>query len=138
MRKTTLVLMTALAGTLAGCHAGGGLMGRDRPDEFAVQRQAPLVVPPDFALQPPQPGAPRPVESNVQQQTLEALFGGPAARSDVENNTLSRAGSADPGIRSSVGDPKTNTVGKGDVTRDILAAPQGDGREAQTSTTKGA
>ena len=25
----------------------------------------------------------------------------------------------------------TNTVAKGDLTRDILAAPQGDGREAQ-------
>jgi hypothetical protein len=137
MRKTTLVLLTALAGTLAGCGSGGGLMGRDRPDEFAVQRQAPLVVPPDFALQPPQPGAPRPAESNVQQQTLEALFGGPAARSDVERNTLSRAGSADPGIRSTVGDPSTNTVAKGAVTRDILSAPQGDGREAQT-TAKGA
>ena len=73
----------------------------------------------------------------MQQQTLQALFGGPQARSDVENNTLSRAGSADAGIRSSVGDPATNTVSKGDVTRDILAAPQGDGREAQTST-KGA
>lgn len=137
MRKTTLVLLTALAGTLAGCGSGGGLMGRDRPDEFAVQRQAPLVVPPDFALQPPQPGAPRPADSNVQTQTLEALFGGPQARSDVESTTLSRAGSADPGIRSAVGDPATNTVSKGDVTRDILAAPQGDGREAQTSA-KGA
>ncbi len=136
MRKTTLVLLTALAGTLAGCGSGGGLMGRDRPDEFAVQRQAPLVVPPDFSLSPPKPGAPRPAESNVQQQTLEAVFGGSAARSDVERNTLSRAGSADAGIRSSVGDPGTNTVSKGDVTRDILAAPQGDGREAQTSTTK--
>src|ERR1700712_1970809 len=129
MRKTTLVLLTALAATLAGCGSGGGLMGRDRPDEFAVQRQAPLVVPPDFSLQPPKPGAPRPAESNVQQQTLEAVFGGSAARSDVERNTLSRAGAADPGIRSSVGDPGTNTVSKGDVTRDILAAPQGDGRE---------
>ena len=139
MRKTTLVLLTALAGTLAGCGSGGGLMGRDRPDEFAVQRQAPLVVPPDFSLQPPQPGAPRPAEGNIQQQTLQALFGGPQARSDVENNALSRAGSADAGIRSSVGDPGTNTVSKGDVTRDILAAPQGDVREAQTTTTtKGA
>jgi hypothetical protein len=55
----------------------------------------------------------------------------------VERNTLSRAGSADPGIRSTVGDPSTNTVAKGAVTRDILSAPQGDGREAQT-TAKGA
>ncbi|MFT4025293.1 MAG: DUF3035 domain-containing protein [Novosphingobium sp.] len=135
MRKTTLVLLTALAGTLAGCGSGGGLFNRARPDEFAVQRQAPLVVPPDFSLQPPQPGAPRPAESNVQTQTLEALFGGPQARSDVENNTLSRAGSAAPSIRSTVGDPQTNTVAKGTVTRDILSAPQGDGREAQTTTT---
>src|ERR1700712_1465672 len=103
MRKTTLVLLTALAGTLAGCGSGGGLMGRDRPDGFAVQRQAPLVVPPDFSLQPPQPGAPRPAEGNIQQQTLQALFGGPQARSDVENNALSRAGQADAGSPSSLG-----------------------------------
>ena len=100
MRKTTLVLLVAGTVTLAGCGAGGGLFNRERPDEFAVQRQAPLVVPPDFALQPPQPGAPRPAESSVQQQTLDALFGGPQARSDIENNALSRAGTAAPSIRS--------------------------------------
>jgi hypothetical protein len=135
MRKTPLVLLTALAATLAGCGSSGGLMGRARPDEFAVQRQAPLVVPPDFSLQPPQPGAPRPAESNVRQQTLEALFGGPQARSDIETSTLGRAGTAAASIRSTVGDPQTNTVAKGSVTRDILAAPQGDGKEAQAATT---
>lgn len=133
MRKTTLVLLTATTALLAGCGSGGGLLNRDRPDEFAVQRQAPLVVPPDFALQPPQPGAPRPSESNLQQQSLDALFGGPQARSDVENSALGQAGTAAPSIRSTVGDPATNTVSKGSVTRDILSAPQGDGREAQTS-----
>lgn len=138
MRKTTLVLLTATTAMLAGCGGGGGLFNRERPDEFAVQRQAPLVVPPDFALQPPQPGAPRPAESNTQTQTLDALFGGPQARSDVENNALSRAGQAAPSIRSTVGDAGTNTVNKGAVTRDILSAPQGDGREAQTATTPGA
>ena len=63
--------------------------------------------------------------------TLDALFGGPAPRSQVEAAALSRAGEAAPGIRSSVGDPKTQTVAKGRVTRDILAAPQGDGGSAQ-------
>ena len=29
-------------------------------------------------------------------------------------------------------DWRTNTVAKGELTRDIIAAPQGDGREAQT------
>ena len=73
-------------------------------------------------------------DRNTQQQTLDALFGGPAPRSEVEKNTVGRAGSSSPGIRSSVGDPQTNTVAKGELTRDILSAPQGDGREAQAST----
>lgn len=135
MRKSIPLL--ALAGTsllLAGCGSSGGLLSRARPDEFAVQRQAPLVVPPDFALTPPQPGAPRPTDAGGQQQTLDALFGGTAPRSEIERNAVSRAGTAAPGIRSAVGDPQTNTVAKGDVTRDIIAAPQGDGREAQVAT----
>lgn len=134
MRKiTALILATAGASMLAGCGGGGGLFDRARPDEFAVQRQAPLVVPPDFSLEPPQPGEPRPSERALQQQTLDALFGGPSARSDVESKTVSRAGDAAPGIRSSVGDPQTHTVAKGSVTRDILAAPEGDGQAARTA-----
>jgi hypothetical protein len=131
MRKiTALILAAATSALLAGCGSSG-LLNRERPDEFAVQRQSPLIVPPDFALVPPKQGAPRPIESSTQQQTLDALFGGPAQRSAVERNTVSRAGTSAPGIRSSVGDTATNTVAKGEITRDILAAPQGDGREAQ-------
>lgn len=129
---TALALATAGAAMLAGC-GGSGLFNRERPDEFAVQRQTPLVVPPDFSLTPPKPGEPRPAERALQQQTLDALFGGPAQRSAIESNTISRAGEAAPGIRSSVGDVGTNTVAKGRVTRDILAAPEGDGREAQAA-----
>lgn len=130
MRKTIVFALGATM-LLSACGGGGGLLGRDRPDEFAVQRQAPLVVPPDFALTPPQPGAPRPADRTTAQQTLEDMFGGSTPRSEVERNTLGRAGSPAPAIRSTVGDPGTNTVNKGEVTRDILAAPQGDGREAQ-------
>lgn len=131
MRKVTAFLTLAGASLLLSACGGGGLFNRSRPDEFAVQRQAPLVVPPDFGLTPPTPGAPRPADTNTQTQTLDALFGPPQALSDVEKQTLARAGSAAPGIRSTVGDPKTNTVAKGAVTRDIIAAPQGDGAEAQ-------
>jgi hypothetical protein len=49
----------------------------------------------------------------------------------VETSALDRAGRADPGIRSAVGDAETNTVAKGTVTRDILAAPEGPGGAAQ-------
>jgi len=130
MRKSLPLAVLTLA--LAGCGTTG-MFDRDRPDEFAVSRQAPLVIPPDFALTPPNPGAPRPQANDASQQALDALFGGPAPRSEVEKDTLGRAGNAAPGIRSQVGDPGTNTVAKGSVTRDILAAPEGDGREAQAA-----
>ena len=129
MRKAIPLVLFAAVG-LAGCGSSG-LLNRERPDEFAVSRQAPLVIPPDFSLVPPSPGAPRPQDNDASRQALDALFGGPAPRSAVEGDAISRAGTAAPGIRSTVGDPDTNTVAKGEITRDILAAPQGDGREAQ-------
>ena len=127
MRKS-IVMGAGLSVLLAGCASNG--LDRDRPDEFAVARQAPLVIPPDFALTPPAPGAPRPAEGTASSQALDALFGGPAPRSQVETSALDRAGAAEPGIRTSVGDPTTNTVAKGRVTRDIIAAPEGDGQGA--------
>ncbi len=137
MRKsTTTILLAAGAAMLAGC-GGGGIFNRDRPDEFAVQRQAPLVVPPDFNLVPPQPGAPRPADDSAGQQALDAMFGGPSARSGSETSLLERAGTADPGIRSAIGDLDTHTVDKGSITRTIVAAPEGDGREAQAIVTPG-
>jgi hypothetical protein len=126
-----LILLTGAAAMLAAC-GGGGVFNRERPDEFAVQRQAPLVVPPDFTLTPPAPGAPRPAEGTASEQALDALFGGPAPRSRIEASVLDRAGSAAPSIRSVVGDNATNTVAKGRVTRDIIAAPEGDGQSATT------
>jgi len=133
MRKfAPVILLAGSTAMLAACGGGGGLFNRDRPDEFAVQRQAPLVVPPDFTLTPPAPGAPRPAEGSAAEQALEALFGGPAPRSRIEASVIDRAGSAAPSIRAQVGDTGTNTVAKGRVTRDIIAAPEGDGQSAST------
>ncbi len=131
MRNLRTFLALAAGGVMLAACGSSGLLNRDRPDEFAVQRQAPLVVPPDFTLTPPAPGAPRPVEGSASDQALDALFGGPAPRSRVETSLLDRAGSAAPGIRSQVGDTGTNTVAKGRITRDIIAAPEGDGAAAQ-------
>ncbi len=134
MRIPAIAIVVTAALGLAGCASGSGLFGRNAPDEYAVARQAPLVVPPDFALVPPQPGAPAGVD-NSQQQALEALFGGDAPRSATEANIISRAGDgrSDPGIRSNVGDPQTFTVAKGTLTQTIIAAPQGDGQEASAA-----
>lgn len=41
---------------------------RDPPDEFQVQTQAPLSMPPEYALRPPRPGAPRPQEPSARDQ----------------------------------------------------------------------
>lgn len=131
-RPAVIALSLGAFVALSGCTSTG-LIHRDRPDEFAVTRQAPLVVPPDFSLRPPAPGAPRSQGTDASQQALDVLFGGPAPRSAVESDAVKRAGQAETSIRSTAGDPETHTVAKGAVTRDILAAPQGDGREAQTN-----
>lgn len=132
MRK--LVISAALIAVTAACSSGG--LDRKRPDELAVSRAAPLVVPPDFALVPPKPGTPRPQEADSSTQALEAMFGGQAVRSAVESGALGAAGRnrAQPGIRSQVGDPETDVVDKGSVTRDIIAAPEGDGADARAGT----
>ena len=136
MRNLSAVALgLGLTVLLAGCNSGSGL-NRTRPDEFAVARQAPLVIPPDYALTPPRAGAPRPQDNNPNALALEALFGGAAARSLSESGVISQAGgdSIAPGVRSDVGDPQTNVVDKGATTRDIVAAPEGDGENATTRT----
>lgn len=135
MRIVKLTLV-ATAGTLllSACTGGLNLGGRKGPDEFAVARTAPLVVPPDFALTPPAPGQASPVATDSRTQALEALFGGPAPRSASETQLLRNVQSdrAAEGARSVAGDPNTTVVDKGGVTQTILAVPEGDGQEAST------
>ena len=135
MRKTVLLAAGLMSvALLSGCASRK--LGRAGPDEFAVARQAPLVIPPDYSLVPPQPGAARPQDNNPSQQALDALFGGASPRSAVETSVVGGAGrdSAEPGIRSGI-DPQTAVTDKGSTTRDIVAAPEGDGQDARASAT---
>ena len=137
MRKVMLIVAgLGLAASLSACGKSG--YDRNRPDEFAVARQAPLVIPPDFALVPPAPGAPRPQDTSPSNQALDAIFGGSAPRSAGENAVLDSAGrtGAAEGARTTAGSPGTNVVDKGSTTRDIVAAPEGDGQDARASTPK--
>jgi hypothetical protein len=133
MRK--LLAASAMVLVLAGCGGRRAGLGRSGPDEFAVARAAPLVVPPDFALVPPKPGQARVQEGDSSRQALDAMFGGSTPRSDTEAAALQAAGAdrAQSGIRSAVGDPGTAVVDKGAVTRDIIAAPEGDGQDARAT-----
>jgi len=127
-------LAIAGVGLLGGC-AHHGVGAHSRPDEFAVQRQAPLVVPPDFALTPPRPGEAEQGAQDPRAQALQALFGGPQPRSAVENSMLQVAHSerAALGARSVAGDPQTAVVSRGALVQTMLQLPQGDGQEAAVS-----
>ena len=139
MRKMCLVLAVAAAASLAGCAGGGGPFNRAHPDEFAVARNQPLVVPPDFALQPPRPGEPDQSGTDPRAQALQALFGGPQPRAAVENDLLQVA-HADRAVlcaRSVAGDPQTAVVSRGTLVQTILQLPAGDGQEARVTVPTG-
>jgi len=122
MRNAFAALVLAAAVTTSGCAV---LKGRPAsPDEFAVARNAPLIIPPDFSLAPPVAGTAGLTPTEAQQQAVDALFGGPAPRSPGEMSLLDLAGrnSAQSGIRSQVWDPDTRIVDKGRTTLQILSA----------------
>jgi len=132
MNKKSLLLAAATLALpmLSGCASVGNMLGGNKTAAPIAGRAAPLVVPPDFALEPTAATMTRSTDAG-QEQTLDALFGGIATRSAAERSISTTAGTAEAGIRSSVGDPQTTTVNKGSITRDIIAAPEGDGQTAQ-------
>jgi DUF3035 family protein len=92
-------------------------MTKHSPDEFLTVAHAPLTLPPDYSLRPPEPGAPRPQEGTAAQQAQTALYannvgtttslpsgGGSGAQSAGEVAMLQNAGAAgiDPGIRQQI------------------------------------
>lgn len=124
MRKAFLLIVPAIL--LGGCSMFGPK--QKSLDEFAVARNAPLVIPPDYSLTPPVAGTVSISAQDAQTQAIEALFGGPAPRSQSETSMLENAGRdrAALGIRSTAGDPDTRVVDKGQATQSILAAPPAD------------
>lgn len=78
LRKLQVMTLCLSAVALAGCSGVSetfGLESKRPPDEFRVVSRAPLSVPPDFSLRPPEPGAVRPQEGTTSQQARTAVFG---------------------------------------------------------------
>lgn len=77
LRRGAVPVAVLSAALLTGC-SGSDLsrsfgFSRDAPNEYSVTTQAPLAMPPSYALRPPQPGAPRPQETSTRLQAQEAL-----------------------------------------------------------------
>jgi hypothetical protein len=111
--KLTRVAVAALllgAAGLAGCQSASKAFGLAKvtPDEFRVVTKAPLTLPPDYSLRPPQPGEPRPQELQPESAARQALEGQRQGdvRSDGEKLFVARAGAehADPLVRYVVDD----------------------------------
>jgi hypothetical protein len=125
MRSNWWIGLVAVGSLLALSGCGGGVrqalgMTKHSPDEFMTVAHAPLSMPPDYSLRPPQPGAPRPQEGTAAEQAQTALYannGGMAptyasayeasndvAQSSGEVALLQNAGAAgvDPGIRAQI------------------------------------
>lgn len=75
--RLSILTVAVLLAASAGCSSLSNTFGIERggPDEFTVVRQAPLTLPPDYNLRPPQPGVPRPQEDSAQTQARSAVIG---------------------------------------------------------------
>jgi hypothetical protein len=112
MKYPSLLAVGLLCGAaaLTGCDSASRAFGvaKVTPDEFRVVTKAPLSLPPDYSLRPPQPGEPRPQELQPESAARQALEGQREAdvRSDGEKLFAQRAGAdrADPLIRYVVDD----------------------------------
>ena len=130
-RVSTGTGLVALRLVVAGCSGiSDQITGRGKyaPDEFSVIARAPLTLPPDYGLRPPQPGAVRPQETRVQDIARAALLGagGPslsAADASIgEQALLGRAGSSNavPGIRRIINEESAIYAGDDDTFVDNL------------------
>jgi hypothetical protein len=99
------MLLAASAVALAGCSSTSDILGagKDAPDEFAIVTKQPLIIPPDFNLHPPRPGAAPTNQLSPTDSAQAALFSDDPSQiasnmrgnySEGEKQLLARAGAA--------------------------------------------
>lgn len=84
-----------VAAGVSGCQGMKKQLGlaKSAPDEFAVVRNAPLTIPPDFSLRPPRPGAARPQEAPIREQAEDDVFrAARAATATIEQGPVESQG----------------------------------------------
>ena len=142
-RIATVALIGGLAVSLSACDSlreSAGL-AKDTPDEFAVVTKAPLIIPPDYNLHPPKPGAAPLNQTSPTQSAQAALYGDDTAQiaasingdySQAEKLLLAQSGAAtaDDSIRRTIAADNANAEDTGSLTDSLLFggsdAPVGD------------
>ncbi len=81
---------------LGGCANVKETLGLNKkaPDEFSVVTKAPLIIPPNYNLRPPQPGAPRPAGLSPGKEARSAVFGTKKKQTGQPGSASSRAQAA--------------------------------------------
>lgn len=138
MQRNLRIALTTLAGLalavgLAGCGSLSEKLGfgKQSPDEFTVVKRAPLVLPPNYNLRPPQPGAPRPQEKEPTERARSALLNSAGGESRPQTGEQASAGeaallrtahadAADPDIREKIERETTALVAKNESFTDRL------------------
>lgn len=132
LRAAALIAVAAVA--LTGCDTIRSAAGMEKsaPDEFAVTTKAPLVIPPDYNLKPPRPGAVPTNQVEPTEAAEDALFGNdpatiaaqlPSTYSESEKLLLANAKvqNIDPQIRQHLSSDHKSMLGADDgFTNDIL------------------
>ena len=116
MQTRRILYLAAMAGmtmVLVGCDSFRDAAGltKEAPDEFAVVTKAPLVMPPDYNLRPPRPGAAPTNQISPSETAQEALYGqapvtatakGPLSPAEQQLLAKSGAATADSLIRQKI------------------------------------
>jgi len=136
IRSSQVMRAAVLVGVglaLCGCDTLRSAAGLEKkaPDEFAVLTKAPLVVPPDYNLKPPRPGAAPTNQVKPTDAAQAALYGNdpatiassiPGNSSQGEKLLLAYAGiaNADPEIRQHLDSDRKNMLGADDSFTDEI------------------
>lgn len=94
------VVMAAALSALAACSTDTGkVLGLDRqtPDEFAVVTRAPLTLPPEYGLRPPDPDGQRTSDLQPRLDAQRAVFGDDPIRRRLEAESQLRDAGATQG-----------------------------------------
>jgi len=139
MKKTALLVSTGVAATLlSGCAS---LASSNSPDEFRVVKKAPLVVPPDYSLRPPEAGQGLPFEVDPTRAGTTTAFGADLGQnaSASERALVAAAGAnaVSPVIRDQVDWEESRVIRKTAAVSDRVISSDGSESDSADSATGG-